>query len=159
MLVRFCRGLPKDQTGALHMRGLKGRAIAKPLYHSVVLYLPLARKKGEKLNKQEAKFNLGIFASIRDDSDELYILMEDGAVKTRTVRRLKPSERHNKELPSKVKGTPWKPVPSSDSEGEGAIGIKIDPLQFAGPLAARLKQDSEIPTTRGFYTKRVDLEH
>ena len=60
-----------------------------------------------RLAKADAAWKLGLWVGKDTESDEHLVLTEEGAFKTRSIRRLPLADQQNKDLAGKVTGLPW----------------------------------------------------
>ena len=107
------------QDGKTARQRLRGRVFKTPSveYGICVWYLKAKSAGKDKLN---TRWGSGVWLGIREESGEVFIGTEDGVVKCRSIRRKAGPERWNPELFSKVKGTPWEPLP-----GRASIEVPI----------------------------------
>ena len=86
-----------------------------------------------------------MFAGLRAESGELYVLTEKGALKVSTFNRRPEEERWNQEEFGAVQGTPWEPIP-----GRGGIEVKSR-FQVRGDEEEPIPQ----PSTRDVVPRRI----
>ena len=67
------------------------------------------RPGSNKDDKLVTKWEDGIFAGIREESNELYVMTGEGVIKIRTYLRRSEEERWNREQFDKGRGGPWEP--------------------------------------------------
>ena len=70
----------------------------------------------KRMSKLDDKFLPGIFLGLTLKSDESLVGTPEGVVRARTIRRLPPAERGDKELLQAIRGTVWKPVPTEEGD-------------------------------------------
>ena len=98
----------KDGRTAYERR--KGRRFKKtlPEMGECVKYLK-PESVGE--NKADSRWEDGVFAGIRIESGELFIMTPEGTIKVRSFARKPEDERWNIEALSAASGLPWEPIP------------------------------------------------
>lgn len=103
----------------------KGRPYRKALvpFAEKVLFLPAGKRNQ---SRAVAKFQMGIFLGLQDNSDEMVVGTPKGVVKARTVKRLSTETARDPEFLLSVKGVPWCPIPGEPNNTE--VRTRIDPL-------------------------------
>ena len=97
---------------------LKGRKCSTPscTFGERVMYLP-AR------TAEDRTWNFGAYVGMRRKTNEHLVAGEDGVVvRARALRRVRPSERWNKDLLDRILGTPWAPV---DGAREQPVPVSV----------------------------------
>jgi len=103
------------------------------------------RPQSVSKDKLDTRWESGVFAGLRPESGELYVLTDKGALKVRSYNRRPEEERWNQEEFGSVVGTPWEPAP-----GRGGIEVKSR-FQYE-------KDDEAIippPSTREVIPRRI----
>ena len=72
----------------------------------------------EGKDKLETRWGCGAFAGVREESGEVYVLTDAGAIKVRGYKRRPEDDRRNQEELATEEGLPWEPVP-------GRSGIEV----------------------------------
>ena len=70
------------------------------------------------MDKLDSRWEDGIYAGIRAESGEIYVMSESGVIKVRHFKQRPEEERWNQEELVKAVGVPWEPVP-------GRAGIQV----------------------------------
>jgi hypothetical protein len=122
-----------------HGRAFKRKVVA---FSEKAMYLP----GGKRASRLEDKFFEGIFLGFSMRTDEALVGTRDGVVRARTIRRLGPAQRGEKELLNAIKGVVWKPVPSSAADVIPVV-IMADPV--VGPVALPLEPEAHVPGPHG----------
>ena len=73
-----------------------------PVFVEQVMFLPL----GPRPSRLRDKFVPGVFAGLAAETDALVVLTPEGALKTRTMRRLAPSEQFDLDYLNQLQGVP-----------------------------------------------------
>ena len=84
-------------------------------------------KHTKKLQKINARWDLGIFVGVRKRSNELAIAAEDGIHFVRSVKRVPFEKRWGEDCASWVKWAPWNRYKDAeDADGDIPEGITVD---------------------------------
>ena len=133
----------EDGRTSLERRWGKASALAVTEFGETVLFRVHGR---HHVNKADAAFNPGIWLGRETDSGEHLIGTSSGAAKTRSIRRLAPSERWQTEIFSAFKGVPWNPRLDGKFEPSFIFG---GPSNLSGPdipPVPRVPEGAEQPS-------------
>ena len=124
----------KGNDGRTGYYRLKGREFNKrvPDFAECIWYL---KPKSKGRNKAEYRWSEGVWVGVREESGEHIVLTEQGAIKCRAIRRRAVEDAWNWEEFTKVKGTPWEPVPgqpNSDLRIRVSDGMRDQPIVHQG---------------------------
>ena len=101
---------PNGSTGYRNVHGHDYNGELVPFLETVLFRVPKPhhrRVHGKTLHKADAKMVKGIYVGKHEESNEYLLLTENGLQRARTIRRMEPSKRADRELLSRVKGVPW----------------------------------------------------
>ena len=105
----------------LHGQRFRGRAVE--FGEQVFYYVPKRLR-----SKMSLRWRLGTFVGNHQNSNEALVASSAGdIIKVRSIVRVVQSSRWNKDLVMKVKGTPFKLRPRSDSDSDAHIEEHMDP--------------------------------
>ena len=106
-LINVCR-VGEDGRTAWERR--KGKRFQRqlPEIGECVWFLKALSEGKEKL---DTRWEDGVFAGIKEESGEIYVMTTLGVRKVRSYKRRPEEERWNQEEFSQVVGTPWEPEP------------------------------------------------
>ena len=117
-----------------------------------------------RLGKLDTLWHHGVFVGYRSISGEYMVVTEEGAYKTRTMRRMPFEERWSKEAVENLKYTPWRVKdPSDDREGgykdrDHVPDLQIDVDKSVLPEAAFGPAPPSEPIPRRVYITKATLE-
>jgi len=96
----------------------KGRKFKKvlPEFGECFRYL---KPESVGIDKADSRWDNGVFAGLRIESGEIFVVTSKGVIKVRTFARKPEEERFEAKLLEEGKGVPWEPVP-----GRGRIEVK-----------------------------------
>ena len=63
------------------------------------------------VNKADMRWEEGIYAGVRIESGELFVMTSEGVIKIRSFCRKAEDQRWDKEQLEKAQGVPWEPIP------------------------------------------------
>jgi len=114
LLIDICR---IGEDGRTPYERRKGKRFIRPLPEigECIMYL---RPQSVGKDKLDTRWENGIFAGVREESGELYVMKEDGVIKVRSFQRRPEEERWNREEFLSARGLPWEPTP-------GASGVEV----------------------------------
>jgi hypothetical protein len=140
LLIDICR-IGTD--GCTPYERRKGKKFHRPLPEigECIWYL---KPQSVGKDKLDTRWESGVFAGLRAESGELYVLTDKGAIKVNSFNRRPEEERWNQEEFGGIQGTPWEPIP-----GRGGIEVKSRFL---------MRGEEEIiapPSTREVIPRRI----
>jgi hypothetical protein len=136
------------------MEGLHGREEKKfkrqlPEIGECVWFL---RALSEGKDKLDTRWEDGVFAGVREESGEIYVMSSQGVRKVRAYKRRPEGERWNQEEFSQAAGTPWEPEP-----GRNNIEIKARFSMKDDESDEKVEVQSRDFKPRGIYIRKEDL--
>ena len=98
------------QDGRTRCEARKGKRVLRPMPETgeCILYL---RPQSVGKDKLDTQWEQGVFAGVRAESGQIYVLSAKGAIKVRDYKRKPEKERWNQEEFAGIQGLPWDPVP------------------------------------------------
>ena len=142
ILIDICRVGNDGRTPYERKKGKKFiRAL--PEIGECIWYL---RPQSVGKDKLDTRWESGVFAGLRVESGELYVLTEGGALKVNSFNRRPEEERWNQEEFGAIQGTPWEPIP-------GREGIEVKSrFQYRGEAEEEIIPQ---PSTRDVIPRRI----
>ena len=151
-----CYEVGKD--GRTAFERLKGKPMRKELveFGEQVLYKKVMHKH---LGKLTAKWGMGTFLGVREDSLEYLVGTDEGVLKARSIHREPEAARWNAEAVLGICGVPWRPV---EDQGAGEQVpyeiIRAEPLIDQPMLPPRPRAPEVVPR-RAYVTKQDMRTH
>jgi hypothetical protein len=132
----------------------KGRKFKRqlPEFGECIRYL---RPESVGVDKADPRWEEGVFAGLRIESGEIFVMTKDGVIKVRAFARKPEDERWNQKQLEEGKGVPWEPIP-----GRGRIEVKTKVGILRGVGGGDVLMDPEIKETvvKRVYITKKDLE-
>jgi hypothetical protein len=121
------------------------------------------KKKGQKMEKINARWEYGIFVGIKRASGEVWVATPEGIMKARSVKRIPKEQRWGPDCLKWVKHAPWNRYPgATDADGEIPEDKLVEASGSTGPLlggaAGRVMINVRQPPPREFYIRKEDGE-
>ena len=115
MLINICL---VGEDGRTPYERRKGRRFKKelPEFGECIRHL---KPESQGKDKAESRWENGVYAGIRAESGELFVMTDEGVIKVRSYCRKPEDERWDKAALEKAVGLPWEPTP-----GRGQIQVK-----------------------------------
>ena len=133
-------------------RGKRGKVVGVEFGEKLIY----KTKTGTKMEKINARWELGIFAGVRRRSGEMWIATKEGMKKARSVRRIPEEQRWSVDCLDWVKNVPW-------NKGDGEEGDGEIPEEKLEEGSEREVKDGGVvyvnvrdPIPREFYIKQED---
>ena len=135
------------QDGRTAYERRKGRKFNRPLPEigECIMYL---NPKSIGVDKLDPRSEQGIFAGLREESGEIYVMNSKGVIKVRSFSQRVEEERWNQEEFNQAEGTPWEPIP-------GRAGVEIKARFQFKDLAA--EPVIKAPVTRESTTRSLHI--
>ena len=106
----------------------------------------------EGKEKLDTRWEDGVFAGVREEPGEIYVMSTEGVRSVRSYKRRPEEERWNQEEFSQVVGTPWEPEP-----GRHQVEIKANFSMKDDEVDEKVELQSRTFQPRGIYIRREDV--
>ena len=115
-------------------------------------------KAATKISGIESKWRTGIFVGLRERSEELLMMTENGVFRARSIKRKPEQERWDKEFLEKAVGTPWEPIPGRRKGEQTDLPghVAVIPASEAGILEVQPAAEPR-GAPRRVYIRKADL--
>ena len=148
LLINVCK---VGEDGRTSWERRKGKRFKRqlPEIGECVWFLKALTEGKEKL---DTRWEDGIFAGVREEAGEIYVMSSQGVRKVRSYKRRPEGERWNQEEFSQALGTPWEPEP-----GRNHIEVKARFSMKDDEVDEKVDIQSREFKPRGIYIRRGDL--
>ena len=102
-------------------------------------------------DKADSRWENGIFAGIRIESGELFVMTNEGVIKIRTFCRKPDDERWDIQELDLAVGVPWEPIP-----GRGQIQVKSK-VKFMEESGEKILEQFEEKKNHKHYAKKTKV--
>ena len=142
ILINICKVGPDGRTPYERRKGKRFNQTL-PELGECIWYL---KPQSAGVNKLDPRWEDGIYAGLRIESGEIYVMSESGVIKVKHYKQRPESERWNLEELDKGIGVPWEPIP-----GRAGIQVKSHFTIIGGGGEEIVK----MPETRAVQIRRI----
>ena len=116
-------------------------------------------RKGQKMEKINARWEFGIFVGIKRKSNELWIATKEGIISVRSARRIPVEKRWSEDCVAWVKWAPWNRYKDArDADGDVPEGVPVEEKIEEGNGNKVVFVETRHKVPRDFYIKKEDAE-